>query len=74
MDSYFPGADPSDLEPNYILDTENWEQVSCEPFLDAQATSILGRLFWLPDSKIVPDGFRRKWADYCLLKRKSSAR
>ncbi len=70
VDSYFPGAEPTALEPAYMLDTHRWEKVSCEPFLDTVRTGMLGRLLWLPDSALVPERFRRKWGEYCLLRRK----
>jgi len=70
VDSHFPGAEPSALEPAYMLDAQRWEKVSCEPFLDTARTGILGRLLWLPDSALVPERYRRKWGEYCLLRRK----
>lgn len=71
VDSYFPGATPSKLEPNYMLDTDAWERLSCKPFLDTTRTSLLGRLFWVPDWPVIPEHYRRKWGEYCLLRRKT---
>ncbi|KAG8528200.1 uncharacterized protein KY384_007117 [Bacidia gigantensis] len=34
IDSYFDSAVPSTLEPQYVLDTDTWEQVSCSKTLD----------------------------------------
>jgi len=70
VDSSFEGASRSAKEPDYASDTETWERVSCKPFLDAARTRLLGRLFWVPDSEVVPERFRRKWGEYCLLKRR----
>ena len=70
VDSYFPGSTPLELEPDYVLDTETWDKVKCEPFLDAAKTSIIGRTLWVPDHPIVPARFRRAWGDYCLLRRR----
>lgn len=58
-------------EPDYVADKENWEVVQCLPFLDASRTHPLARMLWVPDSSAVPDKFRRKWANHCLLRRKS---
>jgi alpha-1,2-mannosyltransferase len=69
VDSYFPSHAATELEPNYILDKENWETFSCASFLDASQTGLLGRLIWIPDFPIIPDRFRRKWGQYCLLQR-----
>ncbi|EPS41638.1 hypothetical protein H072_4458 [Dactylellina haptotyla CBS 200.50] len=41
VDSYYRDKKETSLEPNYILDIENWEQVSCKPFLDAAQTPFL---------------------------------
>ncbi|KAH8698593.1 Alg9-like mannosyltransferase family-domain-containing protein [Talaromyces proteolyticus] len=63
VDSYFPSAPLTDLEPDYINDTENWEKVSCKKFLDVPRTSILGRVAWIPDLPFVPERYRRQWGD-----------
>jgi alpha-1,2-mannosyltransferase len=73
VDSYFPGARPSEHEPNYALDMDTWERLSCERFLNAAQTSALGRLLWLPDSPIIPERHRRKWGQYCLLRRRNQS-
>lgn len=57
-------------EPEYISDTETWDTLKCEPFLDAGQTHVLGRVLWLPDLPIIPERFRRKWGRHCLLQRK----
>lgn len=67
VDSYFPGTETSSLEPNYILDNATWEKLHCEDFLDASQTSILGRIFWVPDLDIIRGS--RRWGRYCLLRR-----
>ncbi|RDW79534.1 mannosyltransferase [Coleophoma cylindrospora] len=71
VDTYYPGSEASELEPHYILDTENWEVVKCEPFMDASKTHILARTLWLPNQSFVPEKFRRQWGEHCLLKRKT---
>ncbi|PLB34124.1 dolichyl-P-Man:Man(6)GlcNAc(2)-PP-dolichol alpha-1,2-mannosyltransferase [Aspergillus candidus] len=70
VDSSFPGNPPTALEPDYIHDETQWEQVSCRAFLDASRTGLLGRLVWIPDLPIIPDRFRRQWGEYCLLQRR----
>jgi alpha-1,2-mannosyltransferase len=69
VDSRLPSATPTDLEPDYISDTENWEELMCTKFLDASQTHLLGRLLWVPNLPFIPERFRRKWGDYCLLRR-----
>ncbi|KAH0537021.1 hypothetical protein FGG08_006156 [Glutinoglossum americanum] len=70
VDSYFPGSKSSELEPHYVLDTANWQELSCRQFLDTSRTSLLGRTLWLPDSNLIPERFRRQYGRYCLLRRK----
>lgn len=57
-------------EPDFIADTENWSVVKCEPFLDAGNTHLLGRALWLPNLSFIPDKYKRKWGQHCLLERK----
>ncbi|CAO3651769.1 unnamed protein product [Cunninghamella echinulata] len=66
IDSYFPlSADnESEKEPHYILDSTHWDQVYCEPYLDAFHSKALARSFWVPGSQGLT------WGEYCLLKRK----
>lgn len=70
IDSHFENSQPTELEPAYVLDTETWAKVKCEPFLDAAKTSMIGRMLWVPDHAMVPARFRRTWGEYCLLRRK----
>ncbi|PNY22469.1 Alpha-1,2-mannosyltransferase alg9 [Tolypocladium capitatum] len=72
VDTQFPErTDPlPPNEPDYIADTDTWDIVKCEPFLDAANTHVLARTLWLPDLEIVPDRFKRKWGRHCLLQRK----
>lgn len=69
VDSYFSEAKRSSLEPAYVLDKETWETLECRSFLDTSETGLLGRIFWIPDIKIIPVRLRRKWGRYCLLRR-----
>ncbi|KAF1939583.1 hypothetical protein EJ02DRAFT_504697 [Clathrospora elynae] len=71
VDSSLPGTSPTELEPDYISDTERWKTLKCLPFLDASQTHLLGRLLWVPDLPFVPAQLRRKWGNYCLLQRKA---
>lgn len=72
VDTQYPertdGLPPN--EPDYIADTEEWDVVRCEPFLDAADTHLLARALWVPDLEVVPEKFRRKWGRHCLLQRK----
>ncbi|KAI1804225.1 glycosyltransferase family 22 protein [Daldinia bambusicola] len=58
-------------EPNYIADKANWEIVKCEPFLDAANTHTLARVLWIPDLNFIPETYRRKWGQHCLLQRRN---
>ncbi|KAL2823347.1 hypothetical protein BDW59DRAFT_173508 [Aspergillus cavernicola] len=71
VDSYFPDREATGLEPNYIQDTARWETITCKHFLDASQTSLLGRLIWVPDLPIIPDRFRRRWGQHCLLRQRT---
>ncbi|KAI9674133.1 MAG: mannosyltransferase [Caeruleum heppii] len=70
VDSHFPNDHISELQPDHVSDDLTWEPLSCERFLDASRTSMVGRMLWLPDSKLVPERHRRQWGQYCLLRRK----
>jgi len=70
VDSYFSDTQVSELEPAYVQDKENWEKVSCRPFLDVQQTGMIGRLLWIPDWPFIPPKYRRRWGQYCLLRRR----
>ncbi|KAI9873087.1 MAG: mannosyltransferase [Pleopsidium flavum] len=74
VDSYFPGVEATDLEPNYILDTDTWEALQCSDFLDAARTHVVGRTLWLPNTNLIPERFRRRWGRYCLLRRNTVKR
>lgn len=72
VDASFPeSTNPTMLEPDYIKDTKTWERVRCKPFLDAQSTAFLARLFWMPGWEWLPRFATRHWGSYCLLKRRS---
>jgi len=65
-----PGWKPPPNEPDYIADTEHWEEVKCVPFLDAANTPFLARALWVPDWNIVLERFRRRWGRHCLLRQR----
>ncbi|KAI1073471.1 Alg9-like mannosyltransferase [Whalleya microplaca] len=58
-------------EPDYITDDEKWEVIKCEPFLDAGNTHLLARVLWVPEWDFIPEKFRRRWGQHCLLRRKT---
>ena len=72
VDSRLPSASLTALEPDYTSDSSHWEKLKCVSFLDASQTHLLGRLLYIPDLPFVPEQFRRKWGEYCLLRRISS--
>lgn len=74
VDSSFPGVPSTNLEPDYIHNTDKWEQLACEPFLDVSSTGIIGRLGWVPDWNVIPAKYRRTWGEYCLLRRRKGVR
>ncbi|KAK3955830.1 Alg9-like mannosyltransferase family-domain-containing protein [Pseudoneurospora amorphoporcata] len=57
-------------EPDFVADSEHWEIVKCEKFMDPASTSFFPRALWLPDWEIIPEKLRRKWGRHCLLQRK----
>ena len=71
VDTYFAGMHASKYEPLYVLDSETWEKVACEPFLDASKTGIIARTLWIPELSIIPVRFRRHWGEHCLLRRRT---
>ncbi|KAL8973862.1 MAG: hypothetical protein Q9197_001897 [Variospora fuerteventurae] len=73
VDSHFPSTKPSKIEPNYVEDALSWEELQCSRFLDASHTHLLGRIFWIPDWKVMPTRFRRQWGRHCLLRRRAKA-
>ncbi|KAJ8127691.1 hypothetical protein O1611_g5945 [Lasiodiplodia mahajangana] len=54
VDTQYPeNTDPlPPHEPDYIADSDKWDVVNCEPFLDASKTHFLSRVLWLPDSNL----------------------
>ncbi|OOQ90353.1 alpha-1,2-mannosyltransferase [Penicillium brasilianum] len=70
VDSYFPSHEATEMEPHYVQDESQWESLSCERFLDASQTGLIGRLIWVPDLPFVPEQLRRKYGQYCLLQRR----
>ncbi|KAF3925496.1 hypothetical protein AA313_de0204064 [Arthrobotrys entomopaga] len=67
IDSYFDKREEQSLEPNYVLDVENWDQITCGKFLDASKTPFLGRVLWLPSWSLKD---KRVWGEYCILRKK----
>ncbi|KAF5323404.1 hypothetical protein D9611_005628 [Ephemerocybe angulata] len=55
----------SDLEPRYAVDSENWERVHCEKFLDARHSMLVTRVLWFPSSTWRENN---RFGDYCILK------
>jgi len=74
VDTRFPerGVDQAlpPNEPDYAADVDRWEEVKCLPFLDAENTHFLARALWVPDWEVVPERFRRRWGQHCLLKQR----
>jgi alpha-1,2-mannosyltransferase len=72
VDTQYPeNTDPlPPNEPDFVADTDNWDEVKCVPFLDAARTPALARIIWTPDSHFVPDELRRRWGRHCLLRRR----
>lgn len=70
VDTWMPGMTATQHEPVYVEDEEHWEKVQCERFLDTEKTSLIGRTLWVPDLPFVPERWKRKWGEHCLLRRK----
>jgi alpha-1,2-mannosyltransferase len=78
--AYNSATTPPQYEPRYAQDTENWQKIKCERFLDSEATknhqpsggmsakvkTTVARLLWAPES------WRTglKYREYCLLANK----
>ena len=67
VDTFFPSTQPTELEPAYVNEGEDWEKVACELFLDNVSTSLLARTVWIPDFDFIPQKYRRVWGNHCLL-------
>ncbi|KAJ3863018.1 glycosyltransferase family 22 protein [Lentinula novae-zelandiae] len=66
IDVDFPSHTSNSLqEPRYAVQTDVWERVECQPFLDARDSPLLSRVLWLPGQKWRS---MNVWGDYCLLK------
>ncbi|KAJ3808814.1 glycosyltransferase family 22 protein [Lentinula lateritia] len=66
IDVDFPSHTVNSLqEPRYAVQTDVWERVECQPFLDARNSPLLSRVLWLPGHKWRS---MNVWGDYCLLK------
>ncbi|EAU92828.2 asparagine-linked glycosylation 9 protein isoform a [Coprinopsis cinerea okayama7 len=61
----------SPLEPRYAIQSEVWERVYCEPFLDARHSMKLSRILWFP-GKVWQ--MYNEFGDYCILKNKDLVR
>ena len=70
VDSNLPSTEATKLEPNHIADHKHWEKIKCLPFLDSTSTGVLSRLWWIPDLPLVPQRYRRRYGEYCLLRRR----
>lgn len=73
VDTQYPERKGTPLpprEPDYIAQTSQWETLKCEPFMDAEKTPLLARIFWVPDLPGVPEPLKRKWGQHCLLQKK----
>lgn len=69
IDSQFPSVQPSAQEPIYAF-SDQWQQIVCNPFLDAGSSGLIARTVWIPNLPFVPAKFRRVWGTHCLLRRK----
>ncbi|KAF9074855.1 glycosyltransferase family 22 protein [Rhodocollybia butyracea] len=58
----------SSREPRYAVETDSWDRVECQPFLDAQNSPLLSRVLWAPGEQ-----WRslNTWGDYCLLRNRA---
>lgn len=70
VDTRLPSAKPSELEPDYLMNSQQWTVVRCASFLDSSQTSLLGRMIWLPDMTFIPERHRRQWGQHCRLSRR----
>ncbi|KAF2115467.1 Alg9-like mannosyltransferase family-domain-containing protein [Lophiotrema nucula] len=73
VDSSLPSAQVTTLEPEYSADKEKWEKLKCVSFMDSGSSHIVGRLIWVPDWPFIPEKYRRRWGQYCLLRRRDQS-
>ncbi|KAG0238527.1 mannosyltransferase [Actinomortierella wolfii] len=67
------GEDP--LEPSYLQQTERWEKLYCERYLDTAVGAGANRwvrAFWLPANLVeaLTRGQQKVWGEYCLARRR----
>ncbi|KAF9972115.1 mannosyltransferase [Actinomortierella ambigua] len=63
------------LEPSYLQQTETWEKLYCEPYLDTAVGAGKNRwvrAFWLPAQLVeaLTRGQAKVWGEYCLARRR----
>ncbi|KAF9160342.1 mannosyltransferase [Actinomortierella ambigua] len=63
------------LEPSYLQQSETWEKLYCEPYLDTlvgAGTNRWVRAFWLPTKLVeaLTRGQAKVWGEYCLARRR----
>ena len=56
-------------EPRYVADTETWERVSCQPFLDARHSPLLTRTLWFPGELWQA---QNEYGEFCLLRHRAN--
>jgi alpha-1,2-mannosyltransferase len=69
VDTWMPGMKATEHEPVYFNEKQ-WERLKCERFLDVGRTHLIARTLWTPDLPFIPEKYRRKWGQHCLLKRR----
>jgi alpha-1,2-mannosyltransferase len=73
VDTYMSGMQPTKHEPLYVFDDE-WEKMTCVPFLDPAKTGIIARTLWIPNLSGIPPKYRRHWGEHCLFRRREQNR
>ncbi|KAK7204747.1 Alg9-like mannosyltransferase family-domain-containing protein [Myxozyma melibiosi] len=73
VDSNFTVSDVEGThEQQYVADTEWWQVVNCSRLLDNDQSSLLARIFKLPEAAegmiLETPLYHRTWVSYCLLK------
>jgi alpha-1,2-mannosyltransferase len=69
VDTWMPGMKATEHEPVYFNEKQ-WDRLKCDRFLDVGRTHLIARTLWTPDLPFIPEKYRRKWGQHCLLKRR----
>ncbi|OSD06116.1 glycosyltransferase family 22 protein [Trametes coccinea BRFM310] len=56
-------------EPRYVADTQTWERIECQPFLDAAHSPLMTRTLWMPGEVWQR---QNEFGEFCLLRHRAN--